>query len=1033
MTVRFAAFLIFVLVWPVLGQTQTATIEEEQRTITTYPFSDPDPIPILTRNPVLYPYFAFDGFTDQARDQPWKVIRLENEYLKVLVLPQVGGKVFGAVEKSTGKEFIYMNDVLKFRRIALRGPWTSGGIEFNFGVVGHAPSTASPVDYLLRRNADGSVTCFVGTLDLPSRTRWTVAITLPKDKAYLETKAYWYNPTPYLQSYYSWSTAAVSAREDLHYCYPGTSVVQHSTSTGNGSWPIDEKGHDISWYRNNKFEGSKSYFIFGDYADHFGAVAQKEGFGLGHWALYDDMPGRKVWIWSLFRDGGIWENLLTDARGQYSEPQAGRLLSQVDHEFFPPYTGDTWRELWFPLKDIGGISTATPFAALNFVRSRDSVSISICALQPIQDDLVVWGQGREELRVPVAMRPMESRTFSLHDPTKNFRVTLGGHKLVYDEDSASRELKRPVIYRRPTRDSPEGLYLAGEVLEKERQYDSSLDSYLACLSAEPNHLRALVHVAGLYGRRGECAKGLEFAARALRLSKFDPEANYAYGVLSRGLGQFVEAKETFGWAARSLEFRSNAYCQIAEISIAEGDFDRAVEYAQRSLEYNSYNSNGYLAKAIALRKLGNEKDARVTLNSLLAFDPLNHQARFEECLMDGSSEARASFQNGITTELASETFLELAVAYANLNLHEEALTLLEYPARHPMASYWRAYLCRVSNPQRSRKDLGEASALSPAFVFPFREEEIRVLKWVIGQRPSEWKPRYYLGLLYWGKGRKQEALDLFDECRDPEYAAFYVSRAFLKKELKEGAARADLETALRLDRSAWRNWHHLIDFHEQSGNYDLALAIAGDAYKKFTNQIVIQMDFATSLFNRGKFSDCLEVLGKAKVLPYEGSWEAHDLFVRANLRKGMEAMMEGKYEKAIVSLRASMDFPEHLGTGKPYEPDLRIQEYLISVAHSRRGRADSVASALQMIRAYTLKNRLEWGSDHLFGLLALEKLGDTNAVHLIVSEWQAKDSEDPFLRWWLATRKGDAGIAKEIESRFRSNPRMSLIFDAATM
>lgn len=68
----------------------------------------------------------------------------------------------GAVEKSTGKEFIYFNHVVKFPDVAMRGAWTSGGIEFNFGIFGHTPSCSSPVDYLTRENADGSTSCFVG-------------------------------------------------------------------------------------------------------------------------------------------------------------------------------------------------------------------------------------------------------------------------------------------------------------------------------------------------------------------------------------------------------------------------------------------------------------------------------------------------------------------------------------------------------------------------------------------------------------------------------------------------------------------------------------------------------------------------------------------------------------------------------------------------------------------------------------------------------------------------------------------------------
>ena len=101
-----------------------ATIREEVRSIETYPFSDPNPVPILARDPRLYPYHSFDGYAAESEPREWTVVTLENEWIELFVLPEVGGKVWGAVVKETGHEFIYRNEVLKFRNIALRGPWT---------------------------------------------------------------------------------------------------------------------------------------------------------------------------------------------------------------------------------------------------------------------------------------------------------------------------------------------------------------------------------------------------------------------------------------------------------------------------------------------------------------------------------------------------------------------------------------------------------------------------------------------------------------------------------------------------------------------------------------------------------------------------------------------------------------------------------------------------------------------------------------------------------------------------------------------
>jgi hypothetical protein len=164
---RSVPILFFILAGMLSVSGQQATVKEEKMSFKTYPFSDPDPTPLISP---IYPYFRFHGYSVEGRPQDWKMVRLENPYVKVLVAPDIGGKVWGAVEKSTGREFIYSNPVVKFREIAMRGPWTSGGIELNFGIIGHAPTTATPVDHLIRENADGSVSCVVGAIDLTTRS-----------------------------------------------------------------------------------------------------------------------------------------------------------------------------------------------------------------------------------------------------------------------------------------------------------------------------------------------------------------------------------------------------------------------------------------------------------------------------------------------------------------------------------------------------------------------------------------------------------------------------------------------------------------------------------------------------------------------------------------------------------------------------------------------------------------------------------------------------------------------------------------------
>ena len=212
-------------------------IREVAVSFETYPFSDPDPVP--DPDAAIYPYFKFEGYSKYSSPTEWNVVELENEHIKVQIMPGIGGKVWGAVEKSTGNEFIYANDVVKFRNIALRGPWTSGGIEFNVTLVGHTAAVSTPVDYKLRQNDDGSVSCFVGGLDLISRTRWETEIRLEPGKAYFTTTTRWTNPTALFQPYYQWSNAAYAASDDLQIFFPGTHYLGHDGQAH--TWPVDHE------------------------------------------------------------------------------------------------------------------------------------------------------------------------------------------------------------------------------------------------------------------------------------------------------------------------------------------------------------------------------------------------------------------------------------------------------------------------------------------------------------------------------------------------------------------------------------------------------------------------------------------------------------------------------------------------------------------------------------------------------------------------------------------------------------------------
>lgn len=976
-----------------------ATINEKTEIIKTYPFSEPDPTPILTRSSLwgrgarLYPYYFFDKFSKDSIDKEWKVVRLENPYISLSILPQAGGKIWGAAEKSANKEFIYTNHVLKFREIALRGPWTSGGIELNFGIVGHTPVCATPVDYLVRKNADGSISCVVGTMDLPSRTRWSVTITLPEEKAYFETRSFWYNPSPFHQSYYSWMNGAVKTGDDLQYIFPGRFHIGHDYSVPLKPWPVDKQGRNLSWYKNNNFGSHKSYFTIGEYENFFGGYWHDSEFGFGHWALYDDMPGHKLWLWSLSRQGAIWENLLTDRDGQYCEPQTGRLLNQSDHELFTPYSADLWREIWFPYKKIGPMVKASPHGVLNVIQDEDSIVVGICPLQKIDDDLLITGDGKEIYREHLELEPMEvyEKKLPATREYSSFQVKIS-NKLSYSSDPRANDLQRPINFHNFDDNSAEGLYLAASRYMKERNYYMALETYLACLEKEPLHTNALCRTAELYYRRGEHKKALTYAHKALENVMYDPEANYIYGIISLRLGNLVDAKETLGWAARSMKYRSAAYCQMAEIYFLEKNYDLAMEYAQRALDFNKFNINAYQIMALTHKMAEHPEQASQFLDQLLEIEPLNHLARFELYLLKPTRKNLENFQSMIRNELPHEDYLEMALYYVKLGLNQNAVELLKNAPEYPTVYYWLAYLLKDDAPRESHMYLQKAQSLSPLLVFPFREESIPVFQWASKAFQDDWKAKYYLGLIYWSKSRVQEARELLDNCGNPDFAPFYHSRAYLYKNINPEKALVDFETALRIDKKSWKNWHHLISYYNELGLLDKSLSLAREAFSTFPDEGVIRIDLIRTLIKNNSFKEPLEMLENTVALPFEGATEIHGLFLKCQIGLALKNMRDRNYSMAVDYLEGSKRYPENLGTGMPYDPDFRLQDYLISLCYDKMGKKEQAEEKRKATYDYTLKHWDEQHRNQYIGGLILQYYGEhEKAGQLLRKEKPSKE------------------------------------------
>ncbi|WP_185958278.1 DUF5107 domain-containing protein [Fodinibius sediminis] len=949
-------FLLFVLfALPARGQ-QAATIKEFKKEMTTYPFSDPNPIPVFGK---IYPYFRYDGFTDQAQKKEWTIVELENPYIRVQLTPEIGGKVWSAYDKVNQKPFFYENDVVKFRDIAMRGPWTSGGLEANFGIIGHTPTVATPVNYYTAENKDGSVSCYISSLDLLTRTKWVVEVRLPKDRAYFETRVFWYNPSSVEKPYYSWMNLAVKAREDLHFIDPGTHYIGHNGEAH--PWPEHpERQRDLSLYRNNNFGGSKSYHILGKYARYFGAFYEDDNYGMIHTADRDDKLGKKVFLWALSDAGKIWESLLTDNAGQYTEIQSGRLFNQnvfsssstpFKQLGFAPGQTDYWQEYWFPFQNTGGVSHADRYSVLSATMKGRQLSMELMAVSPLKDSLYLYDtKGSVLHKQAIDLKPMENMSYQLDLEAGDSlgKIVVGKTHFIPDWE-ADKSLERPV-------ESPQeynagnayGQYLLGRDAYRFRQYDRAEKHITRALDSDPFLVPARVELAKLYYRKMEYDKAFEEARSALRIDTYNPAANYYYGLAADKLGRPFDAADGWEVAAQTPSYRAAAWQALAIRYVKQGQWTEAQDYISKSLSANPKNIETLQIQYL-LNRIGNaETDNESIAQRITALDPLNHFIRFEKYFQTKQQEDLQAFKKYIRNELPAQTYLELALWYHRLGRTAESREVLEAAPVDNLIHYWMAYLHRGT--EDFDQLLAEAEQGSAEMVFPFRSESATMLQWMM-DHTDDWKPRYYMALLQASRGNDQKSETLLSSLsNDISFAPLYAVRSRYQASPDERIA--DLKRAIKEDEASWRYKQQLAAVLKNEGAFDEALNVLEPYYSEHPENYMVGMDYVQLLLVTGQIKKSEKVMASIHILPYEGASEGRRLYRATKLLLAIELLEAGDEQEALQKLADARKWPYNLGVGKPF-PDMIDEEWenqLEKYARQQSGGQNVSQSQLEEIR-----------------------------------------------------------------------------------
>jgi len=939
-----------------------ARVWQENLTIPTYALGAEDQNPPfdLTGGHHVYPYPMLDDLTDRLEQKSYKAVFLENEYLKAVVLPEMGGHVYSLYDKVNKREVLYRNNVVKYGLVALRGAWVSGGIEFNFP-NGHSVVTVSPVAFTAFQNPDGSATVVVGDMDQVTEMHWEVALTLHPGEARLEQHVTLFNSTALTNLYWFWATTAVPATQDMQFIYPMREAFPHLKGEV-WSYPMHD-GADYSWYKNVRQPTS----LFGRqvHRTFFGAYYHQSNYGVVHAADFREVTGKKTWTWGTADDGLIWTDLLTDHDGAYNEIQAGRYETQLNYEFMPPRHVETFTEYWYPVAGLdGGFVEATSQLALNvnFVKASAGVpghaEILLFPTVAIRDVKVRVKLGAQTLKDagPLSLAPMTTSRLSVPvedsgaAPKKlEVDVTAPDGQTVLHWSAADPIDGNPDFVPAANVSAPapkpldklsvEELYLCGVGEEKDGDERRAVETYRAVLDRDPGHVAALRKLAWHEFRRGDFRAAEGLIARALARDGFSPETNYAAGVIYRAAQRWTLAQDAF-WA--SIHYggaEAPAYAQLGELSLRVKKYDEATTLFYQALARDPYDGVTLADLAVAQRLSGRLTDAARSIAQGLSRMPLLPYARAERWRIEAAvTKALAKPAEHPPEDwakpypAAANPYLEAAAWYRALGdvvssdaVLESALGRLPASSITPLVYYYLAANARDEGKSERAEQFARKGQEAPyAAVFPNRMEDAAVIDAELHDHPSDSHASYLLGNYLFAHGRYDDAgLHWSDALgQGLEYSVLMRNlgvHAWRVKNDLPGAA-GFYEKAVKLAPDDFRLYVDLDEIYFRLGNTSGREKLFASAPASVLERDSVRVRRVLLLTQEQQYDQALGLLANHNFKAWEGGVLLRQMYVLACVAKGKHALASRQLPEAEAALREALKYPHNLGVGKPDKP-----------------------------------------------------------------------------------------------------------------
>lgn len=1026
--------LLMAMAIPVWGQ--QVEMKSATEKIPTYEIGNPEIDPIFFTGRVyqgaegyIYPYPLYDVLTEKQVEKEYNVLNLKNEYVDISVLPEIGGRIFAATDKTNGYHFFYTQTGVKPALIGMLGAWLSGGVEWNIPDH-HRATTYLPISWKMQENTDGSKTIWVGETELRHRLKWSVGVSVYPNRSWVEAKIMVSNPTPMIQSMLYWANVSVHCDEHYQVIFPPD--VQFGADHSKvyfTRWPMGEavlgsgEQADLSYWSNYTGD-SRSIFAWGSEMEFLAGYDYAKDAGTVHVANRHVVPGKKFFLWGNNPSGHMWNKILSDKDGHYLELMVGAYSdNQPDYSWINPGEIREFSQIWYPIKGIKGCKNATRDAAVNFEPTEnDKYRVGFCATTLYEGAKVLVKNGEQILmEKSISIDPdryfLEEVNIPADAQISDLYVSLSdaeGHVLVdyrpvvLDE---SKPLPEVIDGTKPVDEykTNEELYLAGLRVD---QFNNArldyMDFYNEALRRDSMDARVNIEVGKHYLRQGEWDKAEAHLLKAqTRLAHDytrvkDAEALYYLGYLYQLTGDYHQAENNYWAATWTPDYKHPAFYGLAVLALLQDDYEKAFDMITQSLYVGQRDIQAQSLKAYILRKMGNAEESKATLAYIRTIDPLDYWSVIEESFLDkGDASALQTRMKGQTEGLvAIQEMLEVVNNYLTIGAYTEAGILLDEAIRmgepfssSPLTYYYKVYtLLKQGDKGEASELMTQADKLSPLHVYPLRLEEVSLFETLLDAYPKSGLAHYYYGNLLYYIGQKEHALAewLRSTELEPDFSVSLRNVGFAYGQ----QGRWDLAMKY-YDRAIEVNSDDALLFTESDKIYEsanIALDVRLERLVSHLNTVMKHDDAVMrllSLYNAtGKYDEAIEIMKERHFHLWEGGGQIHDIYVDSHTLKGMDLLDKKQYQEAIDEFDKANQYPANLEVAPSYRGGSEVRAYYLT-GEAYKG-LNQMDKAMGFYRKAAEANYPKGLSGlAYYRVKALQELGKTSEADAILQEMEA--------------------------------------------